>query len=1075
MPTPEPQSPELSLALKGAKSGIWDWHIPEELVFFGPNYYRIAGYEPDEFPSNFEEWEKRVHPDDIAAIKKEIQQYIAGELDHFTVEFRFKTKSGSWMWILGQGEITEWDEAGNPKRFIGLHIDISQSKITEQSYQQERAFNTSLVDTAQMIILLLDTEGRISRINPYMETITGYKEAEVKGKDWFDTFLPAANHTEIRAMFKKAIVDIDVSGEANLIVTKDGRELMIEWYNKTLKGIDGAIIGLLSFGIDIAERIQAEQELKKSEYRFKNLSSLTFEGIIIHNKGIVKDTNSSLAKMFGYTQHEMIGKNGVELLITNESRSTVYENINKNVATPYEVMGIKKCGTHFPVEIHSRDIITDTDNFRVTAIRDITVRKQAEKKLQDSELKFKLFVDNTQDWESWTDPEGNYIYVSPSCERITGYTPHDFSTNPKLFFDLIQPEYTEIVQQHFSDKHKHKHKQQAPTHSLVFPIVTKAGEERWIDHHCSPVYDEQGHYVGRRGSNRDISARKKAESALSRSEAKLTSVLRSAPVGIGQVANRVFIFVNDQFATMLGYTKDELIGEKSRIVYHNDEEFEKVGEYKYQQIQKEGTGSIETIMRKKDGTSIDVFLSSTPVNQEDLSQGVTFSALDITERKHADNIIHKMAYYDSLTGLPNRLLFLNRLEQSMKVSERKGKQIAVLLIDLDRFKNINDSLGHHVGDELLIYVARLIESCVRDMDTVARLSGDEFAIIVEDPERCEKISIVAQRILDAFLAPIMLSEHQTYSSCSIGITVYPQDATEGEVLLKNADIAMYEAKSKGSGRYHFYAKEMDGIALRRHELENGIHCALINDEFFLCYQPQVNLETGKITCLEALIRWQDPIKGLVSPGEFIPLAEETALILMIDNWVLHQACRQCRTWLDSGYSEIKVAINVSGLQFKQPDFVELIDKVLLESGLPADCLELELTEGHLMDNIETTINTLMKLKDRGVSLAIDDFGTGYSSLSYLKNFPIDRVKIDQSFVRSLPGDDSDIAIIGAIVALAQSLDMKVIAEGVETLEQLEILKNKNCLEVQGYFFSRPCRFDDLKQLLDEPAPFHEYI
>jgi len=942
MPTPEPQSPELSLALKGAKSGIWDWHIPEETVSFGPNYYRIAGYEPNEFPSSFEEWEKRVHPDDIAAIKKTIVQYISGELDHYTVEFRFKTKSGSWMWIMGQGEISEWDDAGNPKRFVGLHIDISQRKKSEQSYQEERAFNTSLVGTAQMIILLLDTEGRISRINPYMEKITGYTESEVKGKDWFDTFLPASDHTEIRAMFRKAIVDIDVSGEANPIVTKDGRDLMIEWYSKTLKDTNGTIVGLLSFGIDIDDRLQAEQKLKKSEDRFKNLSSLTFEGIIIHNKGIIKDTNSSLAKMFGYTQQEMIGRNGIELFVAKESRSIVYDNIDKNIATPYEVMAIKKCGTTFPIEVQSRDIITETDNFRVTAVRDIT-------------------------------------------------------------------------------------------------------------------------------------ARKSYESALAVSEAKLASILRSAPVGIGQVANRVFIFINDQFATMLGYTKDELIGEKSRIVYHSDAEYEKVGKSKYQQIHQKGTGSVETIMRKKDGTSIDVYLSSTPVNQEDLSQGVTFSALDITDRKHTEDLVHKMAYYDSLTGLPNRLLFLDRLEQSMKVSERKEQQIAILLIDLDRFKNINDSLGHHVGDELLIYVARLIERCVRDMDTVARLSGDEFAIIVENPECCEKLAIVAQRILDAFLAPIVLSEHQTYSSCSIGITVYPPDATEGAILLKNADIAMYEAKRKGRGRYHFYAKEMDGIALRRHQLENGIHSALINDEFSLYYQPQICLETGKITCLEALIRWQDPIKGLVSPGEFIPLAEETALILKIDNWVLHRACQQCRTWLDSGYSEIKVAINISGLQFKQPDFVDLIDKVLLESGIPASCLELELTEGHLMDNIETTINTLMKLKERGVGLAIDDFGTGYSSLSYLKNFPIDRVKIDQSFVRSLPSKDSDIAIVGAIVALAQSLDMKVIAEGVETLEQLEILKNKNCLEMQGYFFSRPCRLDDLKQLLDEPQPFHEHI
>ena len=265
MQTTEQQSQQLSLALKGAKSGIWDWQITEEIISFGPNYYRIAGYEPDEFPHKFEEWEKRVHPNDLAATKKTIQQYIAGESDNYTVEFRFKTKFGSWMWILGQGEITEWDEFGNPTRFIGLHVDISQRKKTAQAFQEERAFNTSLVDTAQMIILIMDVAGLIRRINPYMETITGYKESEVKGKDWFDTFLPAADHTEIRAMFKKAIVDIDVSGEANPIVTKNGQEIMIEWYSKTLKDVNGAVAGLPSFGIDITERMKSEELLSHQQ------------------------------------------------------------------------------------------------------------------------------------------------------------------------------------------------------------------------------------------------------------------------------------------------------------------------------------------------------------------------------------------------------------------------------------------------------------------------------------------------------------------------------------------------------------------------------------------------------------------------------------------------------------------------------------------------------------------------------------------------------------------------------------------------------------------------------------------
>ena len=448
---------------------------------------------------------------------------------------------------------------------------------------------------------------------------------------------------------------------------------------------------------------------------------------------------------------------------------------------------------------------------------------------------------------------------------------------------------------------------------------------------------------------------------------------------------------------------------------------------------------------------------------------------DVTERKEAENRIRELAYYDALTGLPNRRLFMDRLRQSMKMAQRRGKKLAVLFVDLDRFKTVNDSLGHQVGDELLNRVARLMEECTRNMDTVARLSGDEFAIILEDVDHDDSPAIFSQRILDIFTDPVLVGGHQTYSSCSIGIALFPRDAEDADTLLKNADIAMYEAKRLGRNRYHFFAEAMNGLALKRLELENGIRRALLNDEFFLCFQPQINLETGRITCLEALVRWQDPVKGLVSPAEFIPLAEETALILAIDEWVLRTACRQCRTWRENGNPEVKVAVNISGMQFKQPKFIDLIDRILAETGLPSDCLELELTEGHLMDNIESTIMTLTDLKVRGITLAIDDFGTGYSSLSYLKNFPIDRVKIDQSFVRRLPEDGSDKAIVEAILALARSLDLKVIAEGVETQIQLDYLKTRNCLEMQGYFFSRPCRVEELAPLLKRPIPYEEFM
>ncbi|MFO7981904.1 MAG: EAL domain-containing protein [Desulfuromonadales bacterium] len=461
-------------------------------------------------------------------------------------------------------------------------------------------------------------------------------------------------------------------------------------------------------------------------------------------------------------------------------------------------------------------------------------------------------------------------------------------------------------------------------------------------------------------------------------------------------------------------------------------------------------------------------------NAKDEIHKIIHISRDVTERKEAENRISELAYYDPLTGLPNRLLFLDRLEQSVKVARRKGKKLAVLFIDLDRFKNINDSLGHHVGDELLTEVARLMEECTRNLDTVARLSGDEFAIILEDIEKDDSAALFSHKVLGIFSEPVTVGAHQIHCSCSVGIALYPRDAATRDALMKNADIAMYEAKAMGRNCYHFFSEDMNDRALKRMELENGIRRALLNEEFFLCFQPQISLDTGRITHLETLLRWQDPVNGLISPGDFIPIAEETALILSIDEWVLRNACRQCRIWRDNGNPDVKVAVNISGLQFKQSRFIDLIDEVLTETGLPPDCLELELTEGHLMSNIESTVMTLTDLKVRKIGLAIDDFGTGYSSLSYLKNFPIDRVKIDRSFVDGLLDNDSDRAIVEAIIALACNLDMEVIAEGVETLPQVKYLRGRNCLDMQGYFFSRPCRIEELLPLLKTSNPYEKY-
>src|SRR3972149_6240320 len=438
---------------------------------------------------------------------------------------------------------------------------------------------------------------------------------------------------------------------------------------------------------------------------------------------------------------------------------------------------------------------------------------------------------------------------------------------------------------------------------------------------------------------------------------------------------------------------------------------------------------------------------------------------DITERKLSEEKIIQLANYDNLTGLPNRRLLMNYLNQAITLVGRRALCAAVLFIDLDRFKLINDTLGHSAGDELLKEVAERLKKCVRLSDTVGRLGGDEFIVLLPDIEQIEDIIIICNRINTIFDSTLKIGEHEVSVMMSIGISVYPTDGEDGEALLRKADVAMYRAKSDGKSCYRFYSDGMSQSGADRLRLESRLRRAAERGELYLNYQPQVDINTGRIYGAEALMRWYDPGYGLISPKEFIPIAEESGLIMPIGEWLLRTACLQVKTWQNNGFNDIKLAVNISLRQFMQKEFAHTVDRILKEAGLDAGYLELELTESIIMDNAETVIKILNELKQIGVSLAIDDFGTGYSSLIYLKHMPIDIIKIDQSFVRDMTVDNDDAAICDAIIKLAKSLDLEVIAEGVETMEQLELLRRLDCKNIQGYVVSKPLSCDDFEMFL----------
>ena len=439
---------------------------------------------------------------------------------------------------------------------------------------------------------------------------------------------------------------------------------------------------------------------------------------------------------------------------------------------------------------------------------------------------------------------------------------------------------------------------------------------------------------------------------------------------------------------------------------------------------------------------------------------------DLEERKRVEQSIRHMAHHDALTGLPNRSLFRDRLTHAMAQADRYHQKLAVMFLDLDRFKAINDTLGHNVGDQLLKIAAERLRSCVRDSDTVARLGGDEFTVIVEDIVEDHDAAAVAQKILDTLSQPFNLYGHEVFISVSVGVTLYPSDDENADNLLRNADSAMYRAKEFGRNNFQFYVAEMNIKARERLRLESSLRRALDRNEFMLYYQPRVSLESGRVIGAEALLRWRHPEMGLVPPSEFIPILDETGMIIPVGDWALREACRQNREWQDRGLPPIRVAVNLSVRQFMQKDLADTIVRALEAANLSAEHLEVEITEDLFLEHNQTNIITLARLKNMGIHISIDDFGTGYSSLSYLKRLPIDTLKIDQSFVRDI-GDPDNKAIASAIIAMASSLRLNVLAEGVETDEQLAFLRAQGCNEIQGFSFSHPLPADEFAQLLRE--------
>jgi diguanylate cyclase (GGDEF)-like protein/PAS domain S-box-containing protein len=731
--------------------------------------------------------------------------------------------------------------------------------------------------------------------------------------------------------------------------------------------------------------------------------------------------------------------------------------------------------------------------------------RRAQEALAQSEARFRRLAENAPDviYRFRIRPQPGHEYVSPAVTRLYGYMPEEFYADPDFGAKIVHPDDRTILSSIA--------RSQVPE-TVEMRMVHRNGSIVWTEQHNVPVYDAEGNRVALEGIARDITARKQREQELhllqsitlavseaEDMEAALSIVMRAVCEATGWVIGQAWVPATEGgnlfVCSPAWYGRERGLEPFRAACEHwvvdgsgNDVHARVVRERvplwlrdidtreDFSRRQYAADAGLKAMVAVPVTTGAEIeavmeFFTREPrPEDEPLVHTVSSVAAQlgaVIRRKRSEERLMYLAHHDVLTDLPNRALFSDRLRQALFEANRQGRLVAVAFLDLDRFKNINDSLGHETGDQLLRGVADRLRANIRETDTVARISGDEFMLVLPGLNNVDDASRIAQKILASLSQPLMISGHELYVSASLGIAIYPHDAKDVEGLLRNADVAMYRAKETGRNAYQFYTAEMTVLAQEHLQLEGALRRALDRDEFTLHFQPILDLASGTVVGAEALLRWMHPERGIVEPGQFVHLAEEAGLIAPIGEWALRSACNQFVAWDQQGLGPLRLSVNISPRQFQSLELADTVATVLRESGMAPERLELELTEGVLLHNPDSTIANMDRLSAMGVRLSIDDFGTGYSSLTYIKQLPIDELKIDRSFVCDIPGDEDDAAIATAIIAMAHNLKLTVVAEGVETLEQLAFLRNHRCDLMQGNYFSRPLPAGEFAALLRE--------
>lgn len=1055
--SPQLTLPEYRQIVESATEGVWLLDIHGVIRYANPYLAQMLEQEPMELV------ERPVHDFVLPEYHERIDFCLSHRESerHQEIECGLQCRDGTILWVLATFSPL-LDQGGACTGVLLTVVDISERRRLEQALKSNQGRLRDYADVASDWFWEMGPDLRFSFFSGRFEETFGITPEDILGKTREELMDPE---------------DRDLRWEMHLQTLRDhqpfrdfeyqgtlpnGASCHVRVSGKPLFDAEGRFLGYRGIGRDVTAEVLSKRDTQRLRSRLHDAVEAISEGLLLFDaEDRLVLFNSAYRKAVAPVAQLL--RPGLKIQTLN--RALVESGLIDVPESEHEqwmeerMRQYRECASHlvFPVRggrwIEVNQYRTH-DGGTLILRSDITHRMQSEQALRESEARLRAVTDHAPNAMYLKNLAGEYLLVSKRYQEL--YCAGR-DAEGRTVFDLHPPQMARRYAEHDREVID---KRQPVEH--VYESIAADGSQMVIDVTKFPVFDDQGKMIGVGGINVDISDKIRDEARLRQAATVFDNTLEGVIITDGEGRIQA---VNPAFTEVTGYSEQEVLGKNPRMLQsgkHGPEFYREM----WGNIEQSGHWRGEVWNRRKNGDIYPEWLAISEVRdgKGELTNYVAVFS-DISAVKESEQQLEFLAHHDPLTELPNRLLFNARLEHALERANRDGSKLAVLFLDLDQFKNINDSLGHTVGDGLLLQVAQRLRTQLREEDTVARLGGDEFTLLLEGLASVDQASRIAEKLVAAFKEPFKVEGQTLHVTASIGISISPGDGRDTGTLLRNADAAMYKAKERGRNGYQFYSIEFTNSALRRVVLENRLREALSREQFLVYYQPQLDLVSGKLIGAEALVRWKHPEEGLIPPDQFIPLAEETGLILPLGEWVMGQACRQMQRWLEQGFPLEAMAVNFSRKQLVQDDFLERVRRILEVSRLPANFLELEITESLIMEQTDEAMHTLDSLRRLGVALAIDDFGTGYSSLAYLKRLPITTLKIDRSFVRDVPGDANDVAIIRAILALAESLQLFVVAEGVETREQAELLASLGCQQAQGYLYSPPVSAAEFETLL----------